>query len=48
MVELGDGSVYTAVVFTQAARADSRLPRADAVIGATPARRWRNSAAARA
>lgn len=35
VVELADGSVYTAVVFTQAARADSKLPRADAVIGAT-------------
>ena len=34
VVELADGGVYTAVVFTQAARADSRLPRADAVIGA--------------
>ncbi|MFD7819223.1 serine hydrolase [Streptomyces sp. NPDC059785] len=34
VVELADGSTYTAVVFTQAARADSRLPRADAVIGA--------------
>lgn len=34
VVELADGSAYTAVVFTQAARADSRLPRADAVIGA--------------
>ncbi|WSA96949.1 class A beta-lactamase-related serine hydrolase [Streptomyces sp. NBC_01795] len=34
VVELADGSVYTAVVFTQAARADSKLPRADAVIGA--------------
>lgn len=33
VVELPDGAVYTAVVFTQAARADSRLPRADAVIG---------------
>ncbi|GAA2090632.1 serine hydrolase [Streptomyces albiaxialis] len=34
VVELADGSTYTAVVFTQAARADSKLPRADAVIGA--------------
>ncbi|MCX4728939.1 serine hydrolase [Streptomyces sp. NPDC090052] len=34
VVELADGSAYTAVVFTQAARADSTLPRADAVIGA--------------
>ncbi|MGW3657380.1 serine hydrolase [Streptomyces sp. NPDC005151] len=34
VVELPDGSAYTAVVFTQAARADSKLPRADAVIGA--------------
>nr|WP_030255361.1 serine hydrolase [Streptomyces violens] len=34
VVELPDGSTYTAVVFTQAARADSVLPRADAVIGA--------------
>ncbi|WP_329455927.1 serine hydrolase [Streptomyces sp. NBC_01497] len=34
VVELADGSAYTAVVFTQAARADARLPRADAVIGA--------------
>ncbi|GAA3765334.1 serine hydrolase [Streptomyces tremellae] len=34
VVELADGSAYTAVVFTQAARADRRLPRADAVIGA--------------
>ncbi|MFH9765408.1 serine hydrolase [Streptomyces microflavus] len=34
VVELADGSVYTAVVFTQAARADKKLPRADAVIGA--------------
>ncbi|MFD0020560.1 serine hydrolase [Streptomyces sp. NPDC058382] len=34
VVELADGSTYTAVVFTRAARADSRLPRADAVIGA--------------
>ncbi|MGI5466846.1 serine hydrolase [Streptomyces sp. CA-132043] len=34
VVELADGSTYTAVVFTQAARADSTLPRADAVIGA--------------
>nr|WP_173874444.1 serine hydrolase [Streptomyces albus] len=35
IVELADGRAYTAVVFTQAARADRRLPRADAVIGAT-------------
>jgi beta-lactamase class A len=35
VVELPDGRTYTAVVFTQAARADRRLPRADAVIGAT-------------
>ncbi|MFI6607784.1 serine hydrolase [Streptomyces sp. NPDC050507] len=34
VVELADGSAYTAVVFTQAARADNKLPRADAVIGA--------------
>ncbi|MFF6910671.1 serine hydrolase [Streptomyces sp. NPDC012389] len=34
VVELADGSRYTAVVFTQAARADKKLPRADAVIGA--------------
>ncbi|MEU2720679.1 serine hydrolase [Streptomyces smyrnaeus] len=34
VVELADGRAYTAVVFTQAARADRRLPRADAVIGA--------------
>ncbi|WP_369215456.1 serine hydrolase [Streptomyces flavofungini] len=34
VVELPDGGVYTAVVFTQAARADTKLPRADAVIGA--------------
>ncbi|RFU86568.1 serine hydrolase [Streptomyces triticagri] len=34
VVELADGSTYTAVVFTRAARADSTLPRADAVIGA--------------
>ncbi|WP_432109034.1 serine hydrolase [Streptomyces sp. AA1529] len=34
VVELADGRGYTAVVFTQAARADRRLPRADAVIGA--------------
>lgn len=34
VVEFPDGSTYTAVVFTQAARADRRLPRADAVIGA--------------
>ncbi|MFF4172412.1 serine hydrolase [Streptomyces sp. NPDC001744] len=34
VVELADGSAYTAVVFTQAARSDSKLPRADAVIGA--------------
>ncbi|MFE1952648.1 serine hydrolase [Streptomyces sp. NPDC059524] len=34
VVELPDGATYTAVVFTQAARADSVLPRADAVIGA--------------
>ncbi|MFH9615302.1 serine hydrolase [Streptomyces pratensis] len=33
VVELADGSTYTAVVFTQAARSDARLPRADAVIG---------------
>ncbi|MEV0122204.1 serine hydrolase [Streptomyces sp. NPDC050703] len=33
VVELPDGGVYTAVVFTQAARADNKLPRADAVIG---------------
>ena len=33
VVELPDGGVYTAVVFTQAARADTKLPRADAVIG---------------
>ncbi|WP_308461260.1 serine hydrolase [Streptomyces sp. Ru73] len=34
VVELADGSAYTAVVFTRAARADATLPRADAVIGA--------------
>ncbi|MEU1211006.1 serine hydrolase [Streptomyces sp. NPDC005790] len=34
VVELSDGSTYTAVVFTQAARSDTKLPRADAVIGA--------------
>ncbi|MFI7008245.1 serine hydrolase [Streptomyces sp. NPDC050145] len=34
VVELDDGTAYTAVIFTQAARADSVLPRADAVIGA--------------
>ncbi|MGW0466302.1 serine hydrolase [Streptomyces sp. NPDC003027] len=34
VVELADGSAYTAVVFTQAARSDTKLPRADAVIGA--------------
>nr|WP_202419374.1 serine hydrolase [Streptomyces sp. YIM 132580] len=34
VVELADGGLYTAVVFTQAARADKKLPRADAVIGA--------------
>ncbi|MDJ1136326.1 serine hydrolase [Streptomyces iconiensis] len=34
VVEFPDGSTYTAAVFTQAARADRRLPRADAVIGA--------------
>ncbi|MFD7857051.1 serine hydrolase [Streptomyces microflavus] len=34
VVKLADGSAYTAVVFTQAARADKKLPRADAVIGA--------------
>ncbi|MBT2443958.1 serine hydrolase [Streptomyces sp. ISL-36] len=34
VVELADGSTYTAVVFTQAARSDNKLPRADAVIGA--------------
>ncbi|MCZ4126168.1 serine hydrolase [Streptomyces sp. H39-S7] len=34
VVELADGSTYTAVVFTRAARSDSKLPRADAVIGA--------------
>lgn len=34
VVELADGSTYTAVVFTQAARSDTKLPRADAVIGA--------------
>ncbi|MFD5449457.1 serine hydrolase [Streptomyces sp. NPDC127100] len=38
VVELADGRVYTAVVFTQAARADRRLPRADAVIGAAARR----------
>lgn len=35
VVELADGTTYTAVVFTQAARSDKKLPRADAVIGAT-------------
>ncbi|MEU1439278.1 serine hydrolase [Streptomyces sp. NPDC005775] len=34
VVELADGSTYSAVVFTQAARSDHKLPRADAVIGA--------------
>ncbi|MCF3965468.1 serine hydrolase [Streptomyces fuscigenes] len=34
VVELPGGGAYTAVVFTRAARADRRLPRADAVIGA--------------
>ncbi|THA75635.1 serine hydrolase [Streptomyces sp. A0642] len=34
VVELADGTTYTAVVFTQAARSDTKLPRADAVIGA--------------
>ncbi|MEU5165018.1 serine hydrolase [Streptomyces mutomycini] len=34
VVELADGSTYTAAVFTQAARSDAKLPRADAVIGA--------------
>ncbi|MFD4033189.1 serine hydrolase [Streptomyces sp. NPDC058637] len=34
VVELADGTAYTAVVFTQAARSDNKLPRADAVIGA--------------
>lgn len=38
VIELADGSTYTAVVFTQAARADTVLPRADAVIGATARR----------
>ncbi|MFI0240493.1 serine hydrolase [Streptomyces sp. NPDC016845] len=38
VVEFADGATYTAVVFTQAARADRRLPRADAVIGATARR----------
>ncbi|WP_377273273.1 serine hydrolase [Peterkaempfera sp. SMS 1(5)a] len=33
VVEFADGNTYTAVVFTHAARADRRLPRADAVIG---------------
>ncbi|MEI7031229.1 serine hydrolase [Streptomyces pratensis] len=33
VIELADGSAYTAVVFTRAARSDHRLPRADAVIG---------------
>ncbi|MFI8854464.1 serine hydrolase [Streptomyces sp. NPDC053499] len=33
VVQLADGRLYTAVVFTQAARADRRLPRADAVVG---------------
>ncbi|WP_377273487.1 serine hydrolase [Peterkaempfera sp. SMS 1(5)a] len=33
VVELADGSTYTAVVFTHAARADRKLPRADTVIG---------------
>jgi beta-lactamase class A len=33
VVELADGSTYTAVVFTKAARSDNKLPRADAVIG---------------
>ncbi|MEV0277286.1 serine hydrolase [Streptomyces sp. NPDC050610] len=34
VIELPDGGAYTAVIFTQAARADNKLPRADAVIGA--------------
>lgn len=34
VIAFPDGSTYTAIVFTQAARADRRLPRADAVIGA--------------
>jgi beta-lactamase class A len=34
VVEFADGGAYTAVVFTRAARADRKLPRADAVIGA--------------
>jgi beta-lactamase class A len=38
VVELAGGRAYTAVVFTQAARADRRLPRADAVIGAAARR----------
>ncbi|MFF7192464.1 serine hydrolase [Streptomyces sp. NPDC008079] len=33
VVEFPDGTAYTAVVFTQAARSDTKLPRADAVIG---------------
>ncbi|GGV76702.1 serine hydrolase [Streptomyces griseoloalbus] len=38
VVELAGGRAYTAAVFTQAARADRRLPRADAVIGASARR----------
>lgn len=38
VIELAGGRAYTAVVFTQAARADRRLPHADAVIGATARR----------
>ncbi|MFI6348032.1 serine hydrolase [Streptomyces sp. NPDC050560] len=33
VVEFPDGAAYTAAVFTQAARADRKLPRADAAIG---------------
>ncbi|GAA2333757.1 class A beta-lactamase-related serine hydrolase [Streptomyces kunmingensis] len=38
MVRFADGHTYTAVVLTQAARADRSLPRADAVIGAAARR----------
>ncbi|MEU9356267.1 serine hydrolase [Streptomyces griseoloalbus] len=38
VIELAGGPTYTAAVFTQAARADRRLPRADAVIGASARR----------
>ncbi|MET7815861.1 serine hydrolase [Streptomyces sp. NPDC005395] len=38
VVNLAGNHAYTAVDFTQAARADRRLPRADAVIGAAARR----------